>query len=367
MEITVTKGEFYQKLRLVGRIVQPSKINAATEQFLFEAGEVLTVTGTNMEGLIKATIQVVEREPGEVKFVADAKTLLDALAELPEQPLVINVLKNKMVVQYHNGTFEVAAGNGEAYPVMNMDGEQKTINIEKKFIVEGIHQVIGCAGTSELRPILCGVYMEQKAGVLSFVSTDSSVLAVREWPLESEDEFGICIPVKAAKLLTNLLAVCDERVDVLITPKNISIISETYTFVYRLVDGRFPNYRNLIPVNQLEVKAVHSDLVSAFKRVSVFSNRASFLVSMELKQNELNIQAQDIDFQVSGEETLECDYTGSNFKIGFNATNFINLISSIDSDECSLYLSDPSRATVIKPVGVEGITLLIMPLLINNN
>ncbi|NDV46128.1 DNA polymerase III subunit beta [Paludibacter sp. 221] len=363
--IKVSKSELQNKLRLVGKIVQPNKVNPIAEQFLLEAEEnTLQVSGTDISGMITVEIECISIS-GSARWCIDAKKMLDAISELPDQPLVIEVNDFKTEVKYSSGTFELGTHHPDLFPVIKDNSANTCLSVEKKLLIEGINQVIGCVGNDELRPVMSGVYMELKERKLSFVATNAHVLALREYPFDSVFETGAIIPSKAAKLIASMLAVCDDTVEVGISLKNILIRSKGYSFIYRLIEGRYPNYRSVIPDNQLSVEVDKSDFLGVLRRIAIFANEATSLMTLELNTNTITLNAEDVDYSRSAKETMPVDYSGISLRIGFKASYLIALINSVETSSCTLHFSEPERAALITPK-TEGITLLIMPSIINS-
>ena len=140
--------------------------------------------------------------------------------------------------------------------------------------------------------------------------------------------------------------------------------------VCRLIEGRYPNYNSVIPQeNPFKVTIDRISFLNALKRVSVFSNPASSLVKLQLKENEMLVSAQDIDFSTSAEETQVCQYAGAAMSIGFKSTFLIDILNNITADEVVIELADPSRAGGMVPVEQEeneDLLMLLMPMLLND-
>ena len=140
--------------------------------------------------------------------------------------------------------------------------------------------------------------------------------------------------------------------------------------VCRFVEGRYPNYNSVIPVdNPNKVTLDRFNFLNAVKRVSVFSNPSSNLVKMQLSEDKIIITAQDIDYLTAAEETIVCQYSGSAMSIGFKAAFLADILNNIPSPEVVLELSDPSRAGIIVPVENEEneeMLTLIMPMMLND-
>ena len=110
-------------------------------------------------------------------------------------------------------------------------------------------------------------------------------------------------------------------------------------------------------------------MVNALRRVSLFTNQANNLIKLALSNDSLNISAQDIDFSISAEETLDCQYSGQLLTIGFKSQFLIEILNNINSSEVLIELSDPSRAGLILPYEQnedEHLLMLLMPMLLND-
>lgn len=379
MKITVSKNEFYNKLKMVGKVVGSSKTMPQVENFLFEIGPYFIVTGSDISGIISGRISTVAIENPEgytIKLLAE-KTIMNALKELPEQPIEVNINEKslRIIVSYKNGnqdgdgSFEIQGRDAAAFPEIKVDDERTEVCIEKSVLIEGFRSVMSFVASDELRPVMNGICFESKSDNLVFVATDAQKLSLREYSVTDYPEFSSIIPAKAAKLITDILSESkDDEMHVSISNKNISVETETYTMVYRLVEGRYPAYRNVIPkTHNTSIKISSEEIQSVIRRVSVFANRSSLLLVMDVDSGVIRINAEDVDFSVSANETLFAEVIGEPMKIGFHAGRLNDVLSSCtSSDDCIIELIDSSKAAIIRPVGVDGVTLLIMPMLINN-
>jgi len=137
-----------------------------------------------------------------------------------------------------------------------------------------------------------------------------------------------------------------------------------------LIEGRYPNYNSVIPQNN-PFKAIvdRISLINTLKRVSVFSNQGSNLIKLEFAENEIQVSAQDIDFSISAEEKIACQYQGEAMKIGFKSSFLIDILANLSSTDVVMELADPSRAGLILPFesdSEEETLMLIMPMMLND-
>ena len=140
--------------------------------------------------------------------------------------------------------------------------------------------------------------------------------------------------------------------------------------ICRQIEGRFPNYSAVIPTtNPFKIIIDRVTLLNAMKRVSVFSNQGSNLVKLDISNNQIHISAQDIDFSISAEETISCQFEGEPIKIGFKSPFLIEILGNINVTDVIMELSDASRAGLILPFENESneeILMLLMPMLLND-
>jgi DNA polymerase-3 subunit beta len=186
-----------------------------------------------------------------------------------------------------------------------------------------------------------------------------------------EDETtNFILPKKPANMLKNILPKETGEVEIRFDSKNAHFKLANYTMICRQVEGRFPNYNGVIPrANPYKIIIDRVTLLNALKRVSVFSNQASNLVKLAFNENLIHISAQDIDFSISAEETISCQFEGEPIKIGFKSSFLIEILANINASDIVFELSDASRAGLILPFENEEneeILMLLMPMLLND-
>ena len=135
-------------------------------------------------------------------------------------------------------------------------------------------------------------------------------------------------------------------------------------------DAVFPNYGAVIPKENPNVLIVdRTRLLSTVKLVSIFANRETHQVKFAMDGNILKVSAEDTDYSNSGNERLDCEYSGDKMEIGFNSRFLIEMLSSIQSEQVQIAMSLPSKGGILTPVSGldegESVLMLVMPLLIN--
>jgi DNA polymerase-3 subunit beta len=243
-------------------------------------------------------------------------------------------------------------------------------------LAAGISKTLFCTADDELRPVMNGVYFDIEKESITFVATDAHKLVRLKTPLtsitlgEDEEKVSFILPKKPATMLKNILPKESGEVEVKFDSKNAYFKLANYTMICRQVEGRFPNYNGVIPKQNLyKIIIDRSTFINALKRVSVFSNQASNLIKLDFQDNMIHISAQDIDFSISAEETINCQFEGEPIKIGFKSAFLIEILNNIDSSDVVLEITDPSRAGLMLPFENqtnEELLMLLMPMLLND-
>jgi DNA polymerase-3 subunit beta len=141
--------------------------------------------------------------------------------------------------------------------------------------------------------------------------------------------------------------------------------------ICRLIDERFPEYENAIPLNNLNVMTVERlELLNSLKRISIYSNKATNQVRFSIKSTELQISAEDVDYSNEASEKLSCEYNGEEMEIGFSSKLMMEMLNNISSNLVDLEMSAPNKAALLIPKTLEDgeeILMLIMPVMLNSN
>jgi DNA polymerase-3 subunit beta len=182
-------------------------------------------------------------------------------------------------------------------------------------------------------------------------------------------ETSFIVPRKALNQLKNNLSSSTE-VKVSFNTNHLFVEGEHIQLSSRLIDAKFPDYKVVIPADSpFTLTLTKAEFVSALRRVSVFANKTTNQVVLDIVGNNLHLYAQDVDFSFEGNEQLPCQYDGDDMKIAFNARLLLELVVALDSEEIKFELSTPNRAGIVKPAEKkenEDLLMLLMPLMIGS-
>jgi DNA polymerase-3 subunit beta len=332
----------------------------------------LTITASDSETRMMTSIAVDEVER-EGTYAVPSKNLLDALKELPEQPITfaINEENLEMFIYYENGKYNFVAQKGDEYPQSKpLNDNAATLSLKASDLLAGITHTIFASGEDELRPVMNGVFFDISPENITFVASDGHKLVrSKNLSVTGNDAASFILPKKPANLLKNILPREEGNVEIGFDVNNAYITMAHFSVVCRLIEGRYPNYSGVIPLNNpYKVTVDRVNFVNALKRVTVFADPGTSLIRLSFSHNSIFISAQDINFSTSAEETILCNYDGTNMNIGFKGIYLIEILNNILSEEVELQLADPSRAGLILPAENEegqDLLMLLMPMMLN--
>ena len=373
MKFIVSSTGLFSHLQAISRVINSKNSLPILDCFLLELTDgTLSITASDSETTLTTSIETNEAD-GDGRFAVNSKTILDALKEIPEQPLTFEVNESlEIIVKYQNGKYSLMGQHADEYPqAANLGGNAVHVSLEASVLMNGITRSLFATADDELRPVMNGVYFDITTEDITFVASDGHKL-VRNKTFKARgiEKAAFILPKKPATLLKNLLPkeMADVQID--FDDRNAVFTLENYTMTCRLIEGRYPNYNSVIPSNNPHKATIdRAAFMSALKRVSVFSSAASSLIKLRLDMNTIQISGQDIDFSTSAEETLMCQYEGNPMSIGFKSTFLIDILNNMASQEVVLELADPSRAGVLVPVEQneeEDLLMLLMPMMLND-
>lgn len=373
MKFVVSCTSLLSHLQIVGRVIASKNSVPILDSFLFELkGKKLTITAADVETRLVTSVEVSGVE-GEGVVAVTSRNLLDALKELPEQPITFSINEENMEINifYENGKYNFVGQKGDDYPQpKKLKEDAVELVLPAQLLLSGINRTLFATADDELRPVMNGIYFDITADDITFVASDGHKLVrFKTLEVKGSEKASYILPKKPATLLKNILPKEVQDAVIRFDDSNAYVKLENFEMVCRLVEGRYPNYNAVIPQeNPYRVTIDRQLFMNALKRVAVFSNPASSLVKLQLSANAIVISAQDIDFSTSAEETIACVYDGNIMSIGFKGTYLIDILSNIPSPEVILELADPSRAGLVLPsenADDEDLLMLLMPMMLN--
>ncbi|HBA45647.1 DNA polymerase III subunit beta [Candidatus Nomurabacteria bacterium RIFCSPLOWO2_02_40_28] len=240
----------------------------------------------------------------------------------------------------------------------------KIFEIEAKKLVEGIKAVYYSSAASDIKPEISSVFIYSNDDGLVFVSTDSFRLAEKKIKVKGLEEIlGILIPFKNVGEILRIFGEHAGVVKVCFNKNQISFSSDNIYLTSRVIDGIFPDYRQIIPKDiKTTATILKQDLLNALKLSNIFSDKFN-QVNLTINPKEKIFVLSSTNNDIGENKTyLDGAVTGENVELGFNYKYFLDCFSSISTDSLSIKLSGTSRPLVVSPVSDPSFTYLIMPI-----
>jgi DNA polymerase III subunit beta len=372
MKFIVSSTALLKQLTSINGVVANNPVVPILENFLFEINDgVLTITASDLETSMITEIHVEARENGRI--AAPARILIDTLKNLPDQPVTFTIDEETYTIEISssNGRYKLSGENATDFPKVPVVRGGNAIEIPSNVLSRAINKTIFAVSNDELRPAMTGIFVQLNSDNITFVATDGHrLLRYRRQDVTSDNAASIIIPKKAFNLLKSTLPSEATAVRVEFNTSNAFFSFDNIRMICRLIDERYPDYENVIPVqNPNKLTIDRYDFLSSVKRISIYSNKTTHQVRLRITGSELQISAEDLDFSNEASERLTCQYDGEDMEIGFNAKFLTEMLSNMDSDEITLELSTPNRAGLLIPSTndeEESILMLVMPVMLNN-
>lgn len=373
MKLTLNRKNLLSSLKQSIQAVSNKSLLPIYEYFLIESiGSDLYITATDGETRIKSKYGLIESDIN-VSFCADAKKLIAAIESITYNDIILDVSETFYSIIYKNGRFEYPIISSNDFPIAQTysDGTDYTINASD--LKNALQKTIPFSSKDDLRPNLFGVFIQIGDDHIVAVSTDTTrLMAFRSdnvSPLDScieSDGFILSsnATVKVIRMITG-----ESDITVKLSDKFITISSDIFELSTLLVEGRFPNWKSVIPKNYNKIIEIEKKALSeALKRVSLCSNINSGLLKMTIESSVMGgkiiLYASDLETSVSSTEILECTYSGDNISIGLKSMHFHKLLETYDGETVLIELTEPSKPIILKQKDNESMIALLMPMIL---
>jgi DNA polymerase-3 subunit beta len=368
LKLTTKREELVAKLSIVSRAVSTRAATQALSGVLLTASEgKVTLTATDLDMGLETTLAAEIDSEGSV--LLPGRLLAEVARSLADAAVEIELRESEHDVEIRSGSssFHLRVLPAEDFPKLPAPGEEPGLKIPAKELGASIDLVARAASRDDMRPVLTGVFVAASGAEMTMVATDSYRLAVKRTELESElgGEIDANIPARALRELGRILS--SEGVDettVFLLSSQAVFQAGAITLTTRLIDGQFPNFRQLLPESyEHDVRLPRADFLDVTRRVSQLAQRNAPL-RLSFAPGELTIAAETPDVG-DATETMPAAFEGEPLEIGFNPEFLKEGIESVEGDEVLLRLISPLRPGLLQPVEGEDFRYLVMPIRLN--
>ena len=372
MKLKIEKKDLVNLLSKTQNIVEKRNTMPVLVNVLFEAKkDMLKVFATDLE------VSLTDQATAEIKedglLAINARNLFDIVKELSDGPIHLTKNKNnRLEIKQNKSIFNLVGISAEEYPIFPSYKTKDFIKMNPKTLTGMIERTIYSVSNDETRYHLNGVYFEKMtqngSPCFRMVATDGHRLSLvdREITKEMSDTVlpnqGVIIPRKGLTEIKKIVDHLDSDVEMAFEGAQLIIRTNSTVLMIRLIEGKYPNYQQLIPQKMKKQALINREIfLGSIRRVSLLSNHKSKGVTISLTNGKMEITSNNPDLGDAKEE-IDVDYDGDNLKIGFNAKYILDILNSFEEDSLALELDGQLSPGLIRPGNDKNYMCVVMPM-----
>ena len=352
MKLTIAKEQIINGLQAVQNIVSARTTLPILSNVLLRAeGDRFELTATDLDVTISCAVAASVSKPGATTI--PVKRLFGIVRELPASELEIEVdEKNVCSLRAGASFYKINGIASDEYPPLPQFKENKKITLPQEKMKTMLRRTAFAISTDETRYVLNGIFISLKEDKVIMVATDGRRLALAEEEMGTEVQGEFIIPTKAVNELTRLLQGTGTAEIKLSENQAAFTLTDEKGFavllITKLVEGNYPNYRQVIPTETKErVALAREELLQALRRAEFMTSDKANSVKLAFTKNNLTITANTPEVG-EGRESIAINYKGKDIAIAFNPTYMMDPLKALDTDEVFLELTDELSPGLIK-------------------
>ena len=364
--LLINRDTLLKPLQLIAGVIERKQTLPILANVLLETTEnELTVTATDLEAEIIGKAELEQTSSKRSRITVPGRKLIDICKALPEGA-PIELRSDGKQVSIHSGKsrFALSTLSADEFPCVQLKTSSLETQIDTAELKELLHKTAFAMAQQDVRYYLNGILLEISSKQLRAVATDGHRLALKDLPCtaELEQKIQVIVPRKGVAELSRLLNSASEQVTLLISGNHIRIASKQFVFTSKLIDGRFPDYKRVIPSpskNSFEIDSL--EFKQALMRAAILCNDKFRGVKFELSTNRLKITSQNPEHE-SAEEELNINYQGDPLTIGFNVTYCLDILNATSSPTVRFSCVSNDKSALIEETDNNSTVYVIMPM-----
>lgn len=380
MDVSSPQDVLQRALAQVGRAVATRTTFPVLSNVLIDAeGDAVRLAATNQEIGITTWIPAQVNEPGRV--TVDARLLSEFVNTLPHEPVQLTTDAGRFVLKVRGlgADAEINGIDAEEFPVFpRLEDGAFSASVDPQVLREMIGLVEFAAASDDSRPVLAGVLIRFEEDRVTMAAADGFRLAVREGELSAPapERLDVIVPARALRELARIIADQTEPIELKVTPNRGQLIVQTSDteFYSRLIDGTFPDFRQIIPrdfATRLEFS--RDDFLAAVRRASFFARDNNDVVRINARAGEDELAPGHVEVSAnaaergSSQSDVSASVLGPEGQIAFNSRYLVDVLNVLRSSRVMLGLNGANQAGVVRPLDADSYTYVIMPMVIGAN
>ncbi len=368
MKISLDRDALLTELQAVTRVASTrTAIQALSGVQIAASNSICELRATDTDVSLRVPLAAeIEREG---LAVVPARLFLDVIRSLPRPHVSLELRPAEQDIEVLSGsaTFHIRTLHAEDFPPLPAADPSSAISMPLQAFVDTALKVSGSASRDETRPVLTGILVSASGSEVRMVATDSYRLSVKETALEAplEGDFEVNVPARALQELSRLAAHAeDASLTVSVRQNQVVFVLGDVVLSSRLIDGQFPNYRQLLPETfEHELRIAGPELRDVVRRISLLAQKNAPL-RLAFAPGELTVSAQTPDIG-EARESLPVNFQGEPMEIGFNPEFLRDGLDAIEEGDVLVKLISPLRPGLLEAGDGSGFVYLIMPIRLN--
>ena len=323
----------------------------------------LILRTTNLHVGVEVSLSVKIHTEGEVAIKLDVfSQIINSLGN--EHTVLFEVVDKILRIATEKSTMDIKLYPHSDFPTLPRIEEGSTVHLPIETLLEGVRSVIYSASVSDIKPEISSVYIYSESNELVFVSTDSFRLAEKRIVLDKGSDIeGVIIPVKNIHECLKIFSGITGDTKIIIGKNQLSIESENIYFTSRIVDGNYPDYKQIIPqTSTTQAIVLKDELIQSLRLVNVFSDSFNqILLKTNNEKGTITLHSRNTDI---GENNTSIDaaITGEGIEMYMNHKYLSDTIPSLSGDSISFSFTEKNKPCVLTSVGDASFLYLIMPM-----
>ena len=372
MKLTISSTNLLKALMDVSKAIPSKSPLPILENFLFVLKEgVLEITASDSELTLRTRLEA-EGAAEDGAVAVPARHMIDLLKELPDQPVGIKTVSDSSFeCSWASGNSVLPYFPADDYPDIKSTGDDALkVEFPAESLVQGIQSTVYATADDEIRPAMNGIFFDIDTASTTLVASDShKLICYTTTDVKAPEKASFILHKKPAAVLRSIVGKDVENVEIAFDSASAQFTFGGTTMICRLVVGKYPKYRDVIPLSNANVLQIDRQLLlNTVKRVAVCANKASNHIKLTLKEGQLEVSAQDLGFALAAYEKVACNYSGDELTIGFKSTFLTEILSNMDCNGLVIKFADARRAALILPAEEEAQTEkvcgILMPIMI---
>ncbi len=364
MKTTIKREDILSPLQqVIGAVERRQTLPILGNVLLKSIGGDITLTATDLE------IEMIARIPADgvddFQTTIPARKLLDICKALPDSSSInFTIDETRVSLTSARSRFTLASLPAKDFPCLDEIEARQSFSIPQNQLKTLFDKTSFAMAQQDVRYYLNGILMEIAPAKIKLVATDGHRLALSEVSLDTgvDEDRQIIIPRKAVLELSRLLESSDSRANCVLSQNHLRVETDSLVFTTKLIDGKFPDYQRVIPVDGNKIMEVNREtLKDSMSRIAILSNEKYRGIRLSLSSGNLAIQANNPD-QEEAEEELQVDYTESDVEIGFNVTYLIDVLNVLKSEKVQIKLKDSNSSAIISDSQDDSSLYVVMPM-----